>query len=107
MGVSGLISDDEPGVWGPDAKLMLKVGALLVTVKQHTEGRLVDSRSMLDLSVDGLEAVDSVGGWLGVDGSLTAGRAPSECVEAVFIDDGARRANHDKSRSVGFQSPRA
>merc|ERR1719374_443716 len=70
--LTGMISDDEPGVWGPDAKLQMKVGSLSVTVKQHTEGRLADSRSMLDLSLDGLDAVDSVGGWLGVDGALTA-----------------------------------
>ena len=39
------------GVWGPDAKLKMKVGDVSVTVKQRTEGRLADSRSMLDLSV--------------------------------------------------------
>ena len=38
--LTGVISDDEPGVWGPDAKLNMKFGAVSVTVKQHTEGRL-------------------------------------------------------------------
>jgi len=102
--LTGVISDDEPGVWGPDAKLNMKLGALEVTVKQHTEGRLADSRSMLDLSLDGLDGVDSVGGWLGVDGSLSAGEAPHGCVEAAFIAGGASPTGH-KQGSASFQSP--
>merc|ERR1719374_511169 len=102
--LTGVISDDEPGVWGPDAKLNMKLGALVVTVKQHTEGRLADSRSMLDLSLDGLDGVDSVGGWLGVDGSLSAGEAPHGCVEAAFIVGGASPTGH-KQGSASFQSP--
>ena len=35
-----LISDDEPGDWGTDAKLKMKGGLVSVTVEQHTEGRL-------------------------------------------------------------------
>ena len=42
-----LISDGEPGDWG---KLKLKLEALSVTELQ-TEGRSVDGRSMLDLSL--------------------------------------------------------
>jgi len=103
--LNGMISDDEPGVWGPDAKLYMKIGALVVTVKQHTEGRLADSRSMLDLSVDGLDGVDSVSGWLGVDGSVMAGEAPAECLEAAFIADGEGPSTH-KQGSASFQSPR-
>ena len=38
--LNAMISVDEPGVWGPDAKLRMKVGVLSVTVKQHTEDRL-------------------------------------------------------------------
>ena len=35
---------------------------------------------MLDLSVSGLESVvDTIGGWLGVDGASQAGTAPPEC----------------------------
>ena len=41
-------SDDEPDNWSTGAKLKLKVGVVSVTVKQHTEGRLQDSQSMLD-----------------------------------------------------------
>ena len=41
-------SDDEPDHWSTDAKLKFKVGVVSVTVKQHTEGRLQDSQSMLD-----------------------------------------------------------
>jgi len=103
--LTGMISDDEPGVWAPDAKLQMKVGSLSVTVKQHTEGRLADSRSMLDLSVDGLDAVDSVGGWLGVDGALTAGQAPAECVGAAFFADRPHPAHLVKQGSAIFQSP--
>jgi len=104
--LTGMISDDEPGVWAPDAKLQMKVGSLSVTVKQHTEGRLADSRSMLDLSVDGLDAVDSVGGWLGVDGALTAGQAPAECVGTAFIADAAHPPKSHQKGSASFQSPR-
>ena len=42
-------SDDEPDNWSTDAKLKLKVGVVSVAVKQHTEGRLQHSQSMLDL----------------------------------------------------------
>ena len=41
-------SDDELDNWSTDSKLKLKVGVVSVTVKQHTEGRLQDSQSMLD-----------------------------------------------------------
>ena len=46
-----LISDDERGVSGTAAKLKMKVGVVSVTVEQHTEGRLQDSPSMLDLEM--------------------------------------------------------
>ena len=42
-------SDDEPDNRSTDAQLKLKVGVVSVTVKQHTEDRLQDSQSMLDL----------------------------------------------------------
>ena len=73
--LSGLVSDEEPRVWGLDAKMPMKVGSVSVTVKQYTEGRLADSRSMMNLSMDGLVAVDNVGGWLG-NGALAGGQAP-------------------------------
>ena len=41
-------SDDDPDNWSTDAKLKLKVGAVSVAAKQHTEGRQQDSQSMLD-----------------------------------------------------------
>ena len=103
--MTGMISDDEPGVWGPDAKFKMKVGAVSVTVKQHTESRLADSRSMLDLSVDGLDGVDSVGGWLGVDGSLLAGQAPAECVGAALFADGKHPSHSKRKGSAVFRSP--
>ena len=52
-----LSSDDESDVWGPDSKLHMKFGTLSVLVKQHSKGRLADSRSMLDLSDVGQDAV--------------------------------------------------
>ena len=62
-----MISDDESE---------MKVGSVFGTVKQRTEFRLEDKRSMMDLSVDGLETVDSVGGWLRADGALVVGQSP-------------------------------
>ena len=44
-------SVSEPDTWSTDAKLKLKVGVVSATVKQHTEGRLQDSQSMLDRCV--------------------------------------------------------
>ena len=40
------IGDDEPDNWSIDAKLKMKA-----TVEQHTDGRLQDSQSMLDLEM--------------------------------------------------------
>ena len=37
--VSGLIRDEEPAVWGLDAKMQMRVASVSVTVKQHTEDR--------------------------------------------------------------------
>ena len=71
--MTGMINDEEPGVWCLDAKLQMKIGSVSVTATQHTEDRLADSRSMMDLSVGGLDAVDGVGCRLGVDGALAAG----------------------------------
>ena len=48
------------------AKLQMKLGTLCVGETAYL-GRLAVSRSMLDLSVDGFDAVDSVRGWLGAD----------------------------------------
>ena len=42
-------SADELDNWSTDAKLKWKVGVVSVTVKQHTEDRLRDSQSMVDL----------------------------------------------------------
>ena len=42
-------SADEPDNWSTDVKFKLKIGVVSVTVEQHTEDRLQDSQSMLDL----------------------------------------------------------
>ena len=56
-----------------------------MSVVQHTEGRGQVSNAMLDLSVSGLANVmESVGGWLGVDGAAAAGAAPPECRDALL-----------------------
>ena len=103
----GKITEDEPGVWGPDAKLSMKVGDILFRVQQHTEGRFLESRSMLDLSVSGLDKIESVGGWLGLDGSLSAGEAPPECVANTALIEIPRQDSHDlTSRTARFQSRR-
>jgi len=78
VSVSGWIATDEG--WGPDAKVELTVGGVIVSIAQHTEGRGESGNAMLDLSVSGLASVvDPVGGWLGVAGSEDAGEAPPEC----------------------------
>ena len=43
--------NDEPDNSSTKAKLKLKVDVVSVTVEQHTEGRLQDSQSLLDLNV--------------------------------------------------------
>ena len=58
---------------------------------------------MMDLSEDGLVAVDDVGGWLGVDGALAGGQAPVECVGAAFSSDRPHPAHLD--RQDGFFKP--
>jgi len=101
----GKITEDEPGVWGPDAKLMMKVGDIMLRVQQHTEGRFSESRSMLDLSVSGLDKMESVGGWLGVDGSFSAGGAPPECATNTAFIEFPHYPNHDlTSGTASFQS---
>ena len=42
-------SDDKFDNWSTGSKSKLKVGVVSVTVRRHTEGRLQDSQSMLDL----------------------------------------------------------
>jgi len=88
--VRGVISAPEPDLWGPDAQVFLTVGGITVEVRQHTEGRYEKSKSMLDLSVQGLDGeVDSVGGWLGTDDlSVHAGSPPDGCAEGTaFLEE--------------------
>jgi len=90
----GKVGTDDPEVWGPDARVVLFLGDAQVDVVQHTEGRGEASNSMLDLSVSGLaNVVDTIGGWLGADGSQHAGQAPPECLETVAL------LNVDRDRS--------
>ena len=58
----------------------MKVDVVLVTMRQRTEGRLADTKSMLDLTVDGLDGVDSVGEWLGASGAPLVRAGPAGCV---------------------------
>ena len=44
-------------VGGPDAKVELTVGGVIVSIAQHTEGRGESGNAMLDLSVSGLASV--------------------------------------------------
>jgi len=83
--VRGVISAPEPQFWGPDAQVFVNVGDITIDVRQHTEGRGEESRSMLDLSVHGLDGeVETVGGWLGTDDmSMNAGSPPVGCAEGT------------------------
>lgn len=101
----GQITEDEPGVWGPDAKFKATTGEIVVEVRQHTEGRGSDGTSMLDLSVAGLDGVSTVGGWLGVDGSMMAGDAPQGCATAALISM-PPPPKHGKSQRATFRSVR-
>lgn len=80
VSVRGFIGSLEPEAWGPDAQVLVDVGNLTIDVRQHTEGRFNDSRSMLDLTVHDLDSeAESVGGWLGANGHLDAGTPPASC----------------------------
>jgi hypothetical protein len=84
--LTGRVATDDPSVWGPDARVRLSVGDAEVNIVQHTEGRGESSSAMLDLSVSGLaNIVDTIGGWLGVDGAAHAGQAPPECDEHLAL----------------------
>jgi len=85
--VRGVISAPEPELWGPDAQVSISVGDITIDVRQHTEGRDEQSRSMLDLSVHGLDGeVETVGGWLGTDDmSMNAGSPPDGCAEGTVL----------------------
>lgn len=102
----GKIVDDEPGVWGPDVKFVAKVGDFEIQVKQHTKGRGANSSSMLDLSVSGLDGVDSIGGWLGVGGSSEAGEPPLECADLTLLSVGGE-VSYKPSSIVSFRSARS
>jgi len=81
MSVTGSVVSEQPDLWRPDAVVVVNTdGGPAVEVSQHTEGRYEQSMAMLDISVTELDEVsDTVGGWLGVDGSAMAGQAPPEC----------------------------
>jgi len=85
--VRGEISSSNPDVWGPDARLFVRAGNVTIDVVQHTEGRMADSRSMLDLTVYGLDNEEqSIGGWFGSNnGWLDAGKAPDGCQHSSML----------------------
>mmetsp|Transcript_52318 Transcript_52318/g.139312 ORF Transcript_52318/g.139312 Transcript_52318/m.139312 type:complete len:295 (-) Transcript_52318:94-978(-) len=102
--VRGEITQDEPE-WGPDAKVVIKMDHAEVGLTQHTEGRGEESRAMLDLSVGGLDAVkETVGGWLGVDGSRNAGRPPANCPAALLATYGEHESRERGEFLAGFRS---
>eukprot|EP00450_Noctiluca_scintillans_P037068 CAMPEP_0194551052 /NCGR_PEP_ID=MMETSP0253-20130528/96025_1 /TAXON_ID=2966 /ORGANISM="Noctiluca scintillans" /LENGTH=715 /DNA_ID=CAMNT_0039398505 /DNA_START=31 /DNA_END=2178 /DNA_ORIENTATION=+ len=87
--VQGTIGTPDPEVWGPDAEVFVDVGNMTINVRQHTEGRLEESRSMLDLIVRGLDSeTESVGGWLGSSGYLDAGSPPQGCSKEMSLLQG-------------------
>ena len=93
----GWIDSEDLKLWGPDARVQLAVGNAKVNIGQHTEGRGETSRAMLDLSVSGLtDMVDTIGGWLGVDGSMHAGELPAGW-------EGAHGSPEDRPRYIMHQ----
>ena len=89
---------------GPDANLVIKIDRAGVGLKQHTEGHGGESRAMLEFSVGRLGAFkETVGGWLGVDGSRDAGHRPANC-PAVLLSTTADREspNRGKKTMRGF-----
>eukprot|EP00450_Noctiluca_scintillans_P001307 CAMPEP_0194501876 /NCGR_PEP_ID=MMETSP0253-20130528/23411_1 /TAXON_ID=2966 /ORGANISM="Noctiluca scintillans" /LENGTH=292 /DNA_ID=CAMNT_0039343927 /DNA_START=50 /DNA_END=928 /DNA_ORIENTATION=+ len=106
VSVRGEITQDEPE-WGPDAKVVIKMDQAEVALKQHTEGRGDESRSMLDLSVGGLDAVEgTVGGWLGVDGSRNAGQPPAHCPTVLLSTSDQHESRKKSEFIVGFHYSR-
>jgi len=104
--VRGDISHDNPA-WGPDARVVINMVDAEVTLTQHTEGRGEESRAMLDLSVGGLDAVkETVGGWLGVDGSRDAGHPPTYCPAALLATYGEHESREKGEFHPGFRSVR-
>ena len=90
----GWIDSEDLKLWEPDARVQLALGNAKVNIVQHTEGRGETSRAMLDLSVSGLtDVVDTIGGWLGVDGSMHAGEPPTGC-------EGAHGSPEDRPRYI-------
>ena len=80
LSVIGSVVSEDPDLWRPDAFVVVNTEGTTVEVSQHTEGRFEESMAMLDISVTKLDQVsDTVGSWLGVDGSTMAGLAPPEC----------------------------
>jgi len=99
--VRGEISSSNPDEWGPDARLFVRVDNITIDVVQHTEGRMVESRSMLDLTVHGLDREEqSVGGWFGSDSAwLDAGEAPDGCQQSAML---VQKNSFPKSGSEPF-----
>ena len=96
----GWIDSEDLKLWGPDARVPLAVGNAKVNIERHTEGRGETSRAMLDLSMSGLaDMVDTIGGWLGVDGSMHAGETPAGC-------EGAHGSPGDRHRYIMNQMDR-
>ena len=58
----GWIDSEDLKLCGPDARVQLAVGNTKVNIEQHTEGRGETCLASKDM-------VDTIGGWLGVDGS--------------------------------------
>ena len=84
----GWIDSEDLKLWGPDARVQL---AAMVNIEQAVGET---SRAMLDLSMSGLtDMVDTIGGWLGVDGSMYAGEPPAGC-------EGAHGSPEDRPRYI-------
>lgn len=88
--VTSMISSKDPKHWGPDASATVTVGGLSIGVQQQTLGDGDESKSMLDVSVQGTYSKSAgVGGLLGPDGATLLHSV--EAVPCMTVDSSVRR----------------
>uniref|UniRef100_A0A7S1AMD4 Uncharacterized protein n=1 Tax=Noctiluca scintillans TaxID=2966 RepID=A0A7S1AMD4_NOCSC len=87
--VTSMISAKDPKHWGPDASATVTVGGLSFGVQQRTLGNGDESKSMLDVSVQGTYSKSAgVGGLLGPDGAILLQSV--EAVPCMAVDSSVR-----------------
>ena len=84
-------SADEPDNKITDTKLNFKVGVVSVTVKQHTEDRLRDNQSMLDLEM--------------VKCDVLSAHSREDALECLNVKDALRLCSDRMSAAVNIGKP--